>query len=109
MRVQILTDNQTRASYDYALAHPKEHFYNQYRYYRSRAYRQMKVPAQYTLTGVVLLWSFLQYITKKHAYKNVSSLSFEVDLQEAVANTIGLHRATGEISVGNLLQCMPCF
>lgn len=72
MPAQILTDNNTRASYDYALAHPKEHLYNQYRYYRNRAYKEMKVPAQYTITGLILLWSLLQYFTKRVMYEDVS-------------------------------------
>lgn len=72
--LQILTDNATRASYDYALAHPKEHLYNQYRYYRNRAYREMKVPAQYTITGLIVLWSMLQYFTKRMMYDDVRSL-----------------------------------
>lgn len=68
---EILTDNATRASYDYALAHPKEHLYNQYRYYRSRVYREMKIPAQYTLTFLIVLWSAIQYVTKRQMYTNV--------------------------------------
>ncbi|BDA46352.1 DnaJ homolog subfamily C member 25 [Coccomyxa sp. Obi] len=67
---EILTDNETRASYDYALAHPKEHLYNQYRFYRNRMYKEMKIPAQYTVTAVILIWSTVQYFTKEHMYQN---------------------------------------
>lgn len=70
---EILTDNETRGSYDYALAHPKEHLYNQYRFYRNRMYKEMKIPAQYTVTVVILIWSAVQYFTKEHMYQNVRS------------------------------------
>ena len=101
--MQILNDNETRGDYDYALAHPRQHMLNQYRYYRNRCkfhlitllcsarscaivkgymsltkcavlcrvYRQMKVPWQITLTGVVLLCSVIHYITKQQMYENV--------------------------------------
>ena len=36
-----------------------------------RVYRQMKVPWQITLTGVVLLCSMIHYITKQQMYENV--------------------------------------
>lgn len=67
---EILTDNETRSSYDYALAHPKEHLYNQYRFYRNRMYKEMKIPAQYTVTAVILIWSTVQFFTKEHMYQN---------------------------------------
>ena len=38
-----------------------------------RVYRQMKVPWQITLTGVVLLCSVIHYVTKQQMYENVSS------------------------------------
>lgn len=78
---EILTDNETRASYDYALAHPKEHLYNQYRFYRNRMYKEMKIPAQYTVTAVILIWSAVQYFTKEHMYQNVRSATGTVFMQ----------------------------
>ena len=39
-----------------------------------RVYRQMKVPWQITLTGVVLLCSVIHYITKQQMYENVRIL-----------------------------------
>ena len=41
-----------------------------------RVYRQMKVPWQITLTGVVLLCSVLHYITKQQMYENVRFFIF---------------------------------
>ena len=68
---EVLNNSTLRADYDYALAHPKEYLYYQYRYYGSRIYREMKIPAHYTVTAVILLWSFIQYITKRQMYDNV--------------------------------------
>ena len=36
MHAQILNDNGTRSDYDYALAHPREHMLNYYRFHRNR-------------------------------------------------------------------------
>ena len=44
---KVLSDDELRASYDYYLAHPEEHFGNQLRYYRAR----YKVPVWAVLAG----------------------------------------------------------
>ncbi|KAK9906567.1 hypothetical protein WJX75_004318 [Coccomyxa subellipsoidea] len=67
---EVLNNSTLRADYDYALAHPKEYLYYQYRYYGSRIYREMKIPAHYTVAAVILLCSFIQYITKRQMYDN---------------------------------------
>ncbi|EIE23991.1 DnaJ-domain-containing protein [Coccomyxa subellipsoidea C-169] len=67
---EILSNSTLRADYDYALAHPKEYLLSQYRYYGSRIYREMKIPAHFTVTAVILLWSLIQYITKRQMYDN---------------------------------------
>ena len=69
--VQVLGNNESRGSYDYALAHPREHMIAYYARYGSRAYAQMKIPPQYSITGLILLVSFLQYLSRKMSHEKV--------------------------------------
>ena len=70
---QVLGNNESRTSYDYALAHPREHMLAYYRRYGSRVYAQMKIPPQYSITGLVLVISFIQYMSRKMSHEKVSS------------------------------------
>ena len=69
--VQVLGNNESRGSYDYALAHPREHMIAYYARYGSRAYAQMKIPAHYSITGLVLIISFIQYLSRKMSHEKV--------------------------------------
>ena len=76
---QVLGSNESRTSYDYALAHPREHMLAYYRRYGSRVYAQMKIPPQYSITGLVLVISFIQYMSRKLSHEKVS---FSVELPD---------------------------
>lgn len=68
---QVLGSNESRTSYDYALAHPREHMLAYYRRYSSRVYAQMKIPPQYSITGLVLIISIIQYMSRKMSHEKV--------------------------------------
>ena len=68
---QVLGSNESRTAYDYALAHPREHMIAYYARYGSRAYAQMKIPAQYSITGLILIISFIQYMSRKMSHEKV--------------------------------------
>ncbi|CAL5227796.1 g10819 [Coccomyxa viridis] len=67
----VLGNNESRGSYDYALAHPREHMIAYYARYGSRAYAQMKIPAHYSITGLILTISFIQYLSRKMSHEKL--------------------------------------
>lgn len=70
--VQVLGSNESRGSYDYALAHPREHMIAYHARYGSRAYAQMKIPAHYSITFLILVVSLIQYMSRKLSHEKVS-------------------------------------
>lgn len=70
----MLGNNESRTSYNYALAHPREHMIAYYARYGSRAYAQMKIPAQYSITGLILVISLIQYMSRKMSHEKVGSI-----------------------------------
>ncbi len=85
--VQVLGNNESRGSYDYALAHPREHMIAYYARYGSRAYAQMKIPAHYSITGLVLIISFIQYLSRKMSHEKVCIAPAHVLLWSASATS----------------------
>lgn len=71
---QVLGSNESRSAYDYALAHPREHMIAYYARYGSRAYAQMKIPAQYSITGLILIISFIQYMSRRMSHEKVGPI-----------------------------------
>ncbi|KAL6615208.1 hypothetical protein ACP70R_037478 [Stipagrostis hirtigluma subsp. patula] len=63
---KILKDESTREQYDYAIAHPKEVFYNTAQYYR--AYYGHKTDPRAVLIGLLLIVSAFQYINQLTRY-----------------------------------------
>lgn len=78
--LQVLGNNESRGSYDYALAHPREHMIAYYARYGSRAYAQMKIPAQYSITFLILIVSFIQYLSRRMSHEKVCVLPAAVML-----------------------------
>ncbi len=83
LMVQVLGNNESRGSYDYALAHPREHMIAYYARYGSRAYAQMKIPAHYSITGLILTISFIQYLSRKMSHEKVCTAPAPVWLWSA--------------------------
>eukprot|EP00191_Tetraselmis_sp_GSL018_P005339 CAMPEP_0177597222 /NCGR_PEP_ID=MMETSP0419_2-20121207/11584_1 /TAXON_ID=582737 /ORGANISM="Tetraselmis sp., Strain GSL018" /LENGTH=282 /DNA_ID=CAMNT_0019089353 /DNA_START=255 /DNA_END=1103 /DNA_ORIENTATION=+ len=67
---EILSDPETRADYDYALAHPEEHLYNRYRYYSSYYRKTVQVDVRVVVVGCLLVFSALQYGCRVTAYNS---------------------------------------
>ena len=80
---QVLGSNESRTAYDYALAHPREHMIAYYARYGSRAYAQMKIPAQYSITGLILIISFIQYMSRKMSHEKVGPVPAQGAAAEA--------------------------
>mmetsp|Transcript_37430 Transcript_37430/g.105652 ORF Transcript_37430/g.105652 Transcript_37430/m.105652 type:complete len:151 (-) Transcript_37430:2285-2737(-) len=58
---EILIDEESRADYDYALAHPEERMYNQYRYYSHYYKKTVQADVRLVVGGALMIFSALQY------------------------------------------------
>jgi curved DNA-binding protein CbpA len=65
---EILSDTERRADYDYALAHPEERLYNQYRYYSQYYKKTYQVDVRVVVAGSLLIFTALQYACRITAY-----------------------------------------
>ncbi|GBG28717.1 DnaJ protein ERDJ7 [Hondaea fermentalgiana] len=72
---EVLGDESRRADYDYFLAHPEEHLYNSFRYYRAQT--DLRAVA----TGLVLLLSGLHYVWLWERYQRTAARLPLVDAQ----------------------------
>mmetsp|Transcript_15204 Transcript_15204/g.38094 ORF Transcript_15204/g.38094 Transcript_15204/m.38094 type:complete len:310 (-) Transcript_15204:276-1205(-) len=67
---EILSDAERRADYDYAVAHPEERLYNQYRYYSGYYKKTVQVDPWLVVGGALLVFTALQYSCRVTAYNS---------------------------------------
>eukprot|EP00873_Tetraselmis_striata_P002929 jgi/Tetstr1/423193/TSEL_001313.t1 len=67
---EILSDAERRADYDYAVAHPEERLYNQYRYYSGYYKKTVQVDPRLVVGGALLVFTALQYSCRVTAYNS---------------------------------------
>ena len=60
---EILSDPESRRDFDYALAHPEERMYNQYRYYRQQYKKTVQADVRLVVGGALVIFSALQVRT----------------------------------------------
>ena len=65
---EILSDKDTRAEYDYYLAHPEEHLYNSFRYYRSVS---KKVPFTPVIAIFLLVLTAIKHGSRWYQYQRM--------------------------------------
>lgn len=70
---EILIDSETRRDYDYALAHPEEKMYNQYRYYHGMYRKTVKADVRLVISGALVIFSLLQ-VCSPPTYSDVSRM-----------------------------------
>eukprot|EP00750_Incisomonas_marina_P017533 INCI219.1.p1 GENE.INCI219.1~~INCI219.1.p1 ORF type:complete len:513 (-),score=82.28 INCI219.1:148-1686(-) len=83
---EILSDEELRQSYDYALAHPEEMLGNQFRYYRARY--KPRIPVSWVLAGVAVIYLMLECAVLhnsaqriRHRFRNHSNTVGEARLR----------------------------
>ncbi|CAK0856971.1 unnamed protein product [Prorocentrum cordatum] len=84
---EVLSDDEMRASYDYALEHPEQAMYNNYRYYKTMV--GQKVSLQSVFIGFVAFMSLLQYVNqtslcRQHRSIMMKAPGFKGQLKDAV-------------------------
>jgi len=71
---EVLSDPESRATYDDALAHPERYFHNQYKYYQYRFRQSAQVSAWKVLLVTLIVASVCHYAYWNHRYKKVRSM-----------------------------------
>jgi hypothetical protein len=68
---QILSDERSRRNYDYAIEHPEERLYNEYKYYYARYEKYWRTDPRAVIIGTLLVLSSIQYAAKLHQHQRV--------------------------------------
>lgn len=100
---EVLSDDEMRKSYDYALEHPEEAMYNNYRYYKTMV--GQKVSLQSVFVGFVVFMSVLQFVNQKSLCKQHRSMMMKTpgftrqlkDATDARVSELGM-RSSADLS-----------
>lgn len=90
---EILKDDDTRAQYDYAIAHPEEVFYNAARYYQ--AYYGHKTDPRAVLVGLLLILSGFQYVNQWTRYNQAVEMVKKTPAYKNRLKALELERSGG--------------
>lgn len=90
---EILKDDDTRAQYDYAIAHPEEFFYNTARYYQ--AYYGHKTDTRAVLIGLLLILSGFQYVNQWTRYNQAVEMVRKTPAYKNKLKALELERSGG--------------
>lgn len=90
---EILKDDETRAQYDYAIAHPEEVFYNTARYYQ--AYYGHKTDPRAVLLGLLLILSGFQYVNQWTRYNQAVEMVKKTPAYKNKLRALELERSGG--------------
>ncbi|KAJ8442277.1 hypothetical protein Cgig2_011200 [Carnegiea gigantea] len=90
---EILKDDDTRAQYDYAIAHPEEVFYNTARYYQ--AYYGHKTDPRAVLVGLLLILSGFQYVNQWTRYNQAVEMVKKTPAYKNRLKALELERSGG--------------
>eukprot|EP00270_Netrium_digitus_P008349 TRINITY_DN2492_c0_g1_i1.p1 TRINITY_DN2492_c0_g1~~TRINITY_DN2492_c0_g1_i1.p1 ORF type:complete len:323 (+),score=104.78 TRINITY_DN2492_c0_g1_i1:103-969(+) len=93
---EILSDEEMREQYDYAVAHPEQYFYNTARYYQ--AYYAPKTDLRVILVAVLLLLSAFHYLNDLIRYNQAMDYAKKTPAYKNRLKALELEKAGGSIS-----------